>query len=347
MPVATCKRSGKSPHNAAEPSPSCSITMVGASDGAGPIMRYSRSLSPIWRKPARGRVVMRIAAFAARRSAPSPPLWGRVGVGGIHDDRAYRLPPSLTLPHKGGGNDGASEERAERAVRQHFDFYRAATSRLRRFIIPQLEPLDLAGRGFRQRVDGLDPARIFPDADLLLDVLFQRLVQAICLRAGAQHHERLGLEQAFAICLGHHGGLEHRRMGDQRTLDLERRYPDAGYLEHVVAAAAESIAPIGVANVFVAGAGPVPFECPPALAALVPIAFARRGRIHQEFADFAVRYVAAGLVDEPHLVTWHRTPRGAVLDVAGRVRQEDMQQLGRADAIENVDTKARLPGVAD
>ncbi|TYO63945.1 flagellar basal body P-ring formation protein FlgA [Bradyrhizobium hipponense] len=35
----------------------------------------------------------------------SPPLWGRVGEGGSHELRSRPgLPPSLTLPHKGGGN---------------------------------------------------------------------------------------------------------------------------------------------------------------------------------------------------------------------------------------------------
>ncbi|MGO4706614.1 RluA family pseudouridine synthase [Microvirga sp. 2MCAF38] len=41
---------------------------------------------------------------------PSPPLWGRVGEGGVngptgYDDRPVgAIPPSLTLPHKGGGD---------------------------------------------------------------------------------------------------------------------------------------------------------------------------------------------------------------------------------------------------
>lgn len=34
-----------------------------------------------------------------------PPLWGRVGERGGHELRPIaELPPSLTLPHKGGGN---------------------------------------------------------------------------------------------------------------------------------------------------------------------------------------------------------------------------------------------------
>jgi 4-amino-4-deoxy-L-arabinose transferase-like glycosyltransferase len=33
-----------------------------------------------------------------------PPLWGRAGVGGKHSSGAEPQPPTLTLPHKGGGN---------------------------------------------------------------------------------------------------------------------------------------------------------------------------------------------------------------------------------------------------
>jgi hypothetical protein len=45
-----------------------------------------------------------------RRDLP-PPLWGRAGVGGSRERRRFlrdtpkpNRPPSLTLPHKGGGD---------------------------------------------------------------------------------------------------------------------------------------------------------------------------------------------------------------------------------------------------
>src|SRR5258708_19330191 len=99
-------------------------------------------------------------------------------------------------------------------------------------------------------------------------------------------------------------------MGDQRALDLERRHPDAGYLEHVVAAAAESVAPVGVANVFVAGAGPVSLECPAAFAALIPVALPGGGCIDHKFADLAVANIVTPVVHQPHLVARHRpSPR--------------------------------------
>src|SRR3954449_2975154 len=136
-------------------------------------------------------------------------------------------------------------------------------------------------------------------------------------------------------------------MGDQRALDLERRHPDAGYLEHVVAAAAERVAPFRVAHIFIAGAGPVALERLTAFAALVPVALAGGGRIDQQFADLAIGNVLAGFIDKPNPVAWHRTSRRAVFDIAGRIRQKDMQQLGRADTIENIDPESRVPGVAD
>src|SRR5436190_11214354 len=126
-----------------------------------------------------------------------------------------------------------------------------------RWAIPQLEPLNLPRRRLRQTVHHVDPARIFPRADLLLDVLLQRFMQAVGFGVGAQHDEGLWLQEPLGIGLGDDGGFKHGRVGDQRALDLERRDPDAGDLEHVVGTAAEGVAAVGVTNVFVAGVGPV------------------------------------------------------------------------------------------
>ncbi len=134
-----------------------------------------------------------------------------------------------------------------------------------------------------------------------------------------QHDKGFRLQQSFRIGFGHDGGFQHRFMGDQRALDLERRDPDAGHFEHVVAAAAEGVAAVGVADVFVAGAGPVALKGAAALAALIPVAFAGRGRIDQELADLAVGYLGAGLVDQPYAIARHRTARRSVFDIAGRI----------------------------
>src|SRR6202048_4546022 len=94
-------------------------------------------------------------------------------------------------------------------------------------------------------------------------------------------------------------------MCDQRAFDLERRHPDARHLEHIVAAAAEGVAAVSVANVFVAGAGPVALKRLPAFAALIPVAFAGRWRIDQQLADLAIGAVAAAVGASPP-----RRPRG-------------------------------------
>ncbi|MEH2687158.1 hypothetical protein DXU04_19675 [Bradyrhizobium diazoefficiens] len=50
--------------------------------------------------------------LATRNGALPPPLWGRVRERGSHELRSrLGLPPSLTLPHKGGGN-GSSLRRS-------------------------------------------------------------------------------------------------------------------------------------------------------------------------------------------------------------------------------------------
>jgi hypothetical protein len=40
----------------------------------------------------------------SRYNLPSPPLWGRAGVGGITNSTVRGLPLCLTFPYKGGGN---------------------------------------------------------------------------------------------------------------------------------------------------------------------------------------------------------------------------------------------------
>jgi hypothetical protein len=47
---------------------------------------------------------MMMVSLSARRDLLSPRLWGRGGEGGVLELGACDLPPSLTLPHKGGGN---------------------------------------------------------------------------------------------------------------------------------------------------------------------------------------------------------------------------------------------------
>src|ERR1700674_5962646 len=77
-------------------------------------------------------------------------------------------------------------------------------SRSRTFA-PQLEALNLAGRGFWQLVAELDPARILEGRELELDMLLQRAGQGVArVLRRLEHHERLRLDQAVAVEPGHH-----------------------------------------------------------------------------------------------------------------------------------------------
>src|SRR5215472_14031141 len=177
--------------------------------------------------------------------------------------------------------------------------------------IPQLEALDLAGRGARQVGPDVDPARIFPGAGALLHMREQRFVR------------------------------------DERRLDLERRYPHAVDLEHVVGAPAVVIVAVGVAQILVAGMGPFADEGAAALRALVPVAFAGGGPAHHELADLAISELAPVLVDDLHVVSRHRLAGRSVADVAGPVAQKGLQHFGRAESVENVDADDRAPAFAE
>ena len=162
-----------------------------------------------------------------------------------------------------------------------------------------------------------------------------------------QHDKGLGLDQPVGVGVADHRGFEHRGVGDQRLLDLERRHPDAADLEHVVAAAAIAVIAVGVAGVGVAGMGPLAAKGAARLVALVPIAVGGAGAAHDQLAGLAVGDVVAVIVEDAQLVARHRLAGAAVADVVRPVRQEDVQHLGRADAVEDVAAGLVAPALAD
>jgi hypothetical protein len=52
-----------------------------------------------------------------------------------------------------------------------------------------------------------------------------------------------------------------------------------------------------------------------------------------------------GLVDDAQLVARHRPPGAAAHDLAGDVRAEDVQHLGRADPVDDLEAEALAPAV--
>ena len=136
-------------------------------------------------------------------------------------------------------------------------------------------------------------------------------------------------------------------MGDQRFLHLKRGDPDTADLQHLIAAALEAKVAVGIAGVGVAGVGPFTLKRAPRLDALVPVALGRAVAADDQFAGFAVRHRPVMFIDNAGFVTWNRLAAGAIADIVRTVADEDMQHLGRADTVQNIDADHRLPSCAD
>src|SRR6185312_15747980 len=134
----------------------------------------------------------------------------------------------------------------------------------------------------------------------------------------------------------------------QRGLDLDRRDVDAAHLQHVVGAPAVRVVALRIEAVLVPATRPRTLEGVLGPLALVPI-HDRRGRSADlQLAELArLGDYAAVVIDEPHLVAGHRLPGGAVAHFARPVGDEDVQHLGRPDAVENLDSGALGPALAE
>src|ERR1700683_2491787 len=211
----------------------------------------------------------------------------------------------------------------------------------------QLESLQLAGRGARQPRTSINPARILPRPGALFDVHAQRLNQPfVCGKTVAQHNEGLGFHKPAGILFADDRGFQHRLVGGERRLDLERRYPHATDLEHVVSAPAVVKVAVRVAEVFVARESPFTREYASALVPLIPVALAGGGSTDDEFADLAGRNFAAAFIDDFQLVAGYWLAGGAVAQVARLVAQVGLKHFGRADAVEHIDAGDFAPAFA-
>ena len=130
------------------------------------------------------------------------------------------------------------------------------------------------------------------------------LDHVLCARARAGVRLDEGRDRLAEGLVGHadHRGVGDVRMRDERLLDFLRVDVEAAAQHHVLLAIDDSIVAERVGAREVAGAEP------PVLQARVPgpveVAAEHRGSprdpgAHQQFADFARRHVAPGLVDEP------------------------------------------------
>src|SRR6185437_15814282 len=118
-------------------------------------------------------------------------------------------------------------------------------------------------------------------------------------------------------------------------------------LQHVVAAPRIDVVAVGVLRIFVAAARPVAEEGTAALRAIVPVGGGVRRSGDLQFTLHAAGDRVAGLIDDPQFVTRHRLAGSAIANVVGAIGQVDVQHLGRADAVENVDAEALGPAPRD
>ena len=174
----------------------------------------------------------------------------------------------------------------------------------------------------------------------------QRIVKSVvCCDAGLEHDECLRLDETVGVLMADHRGFKHGVMGDQRALDLERGHPDARHFEHVVGAAAVVVVAVFADAILVPRVGPVAPESAARFLTLPPIAVGGRRPLDDQFADLAVRQDHAVVANDLRLVARHGRARRAVADFSRSIGKEDVQHLGRADAVDDLGADDLLPAV--
>ena len=197
----------------------------------------------------------------------------------------------------------------------------------------QLRAHDLAARGLRQLVDERDLPRVLVRRGHVLHVLLQ-LADQVGGRVEAmpEHDERLHDLAAIGVGRADHRALGHRRMLEQRALDLERADPVRRREDHVVRATDEPEVALLVRHAAVAGHVPAVAEDRLGVVARIPVPREQRRRPAEQ-RDVALHARAADLrvvVDHRDVVTGRREPHRARTNLHSRRVGDEQRVLGLA-----------------
>ena len=158
--------------------------------------------------------------------------------------------------------------------------------------------------------------------------------------------ESLGLDQILIVGHADHRGFEHIGMRHQRRFDFERRHVHAADFQHVVRAPTKGVITLRIPGELVASARPRPDEGRQCLRAIAPIV-GRAGRtVDLQFADLASGDVVVMFVHETDPVTRYGLAGAAVANPARAVGNENVQHLGRTDAVEDFHAELFRPAAA-
>src|SRR5205085_2322670 len=163
------------------------------------------------------------------------------------------------------------------------------------------------------------------------------------------------LFQGVGIAPSHNPRFLYSRVFDERVLDLHRADPDPAHFQHVIGAAGIPVEAVGVAIELVAGADPLALDRVLGAFVLVPVVGAGAVALDQEVAHGAIGDVDARIVDDPCFVARDQLAGRAGTSTGWTIGNKDMENLGAADAIQDLDAEAlaetivegfgqRLPG---
>src|SRR5262249_50822155 len=151
-----------------------------------------------------------------------------------------------------------------------------------------------------------------------------------------------GLDDLAACLVGHsdHGALGHVRVAQQHLLDLRTGDAVAAGDDHVVGPGLVPEVAVGIPDVGVAGQVPAVLHV--AALPIVAQVTAAGGALDGEAPRLAIRYRLAVGIEHRGGVAGDRQAGRARSDVVVGGRDEDVQQLGAADAVDDLDAGGLL-----